>query len=59
MQKFYTDKDPYYAMLETYIDKNQNQIIQETQAYLDSYSNGIIPDFSTNIDGIISTLNAS
>lgn len=56
LRKFYTDKDPYYQMLEAHIDKNVKTIISEAQAYLDEYEKGNKPDFCTDIDGIIKAL---
>lgn len=40
-----------------YIDKNSKQIIDECQRYLDLYSQGIKPFFSTDLDYLIAQLN--
>ena len=44
-------------LIQTIIDKNSKQIVDECQRYLDLYSQGIKPDYSTDIDYLIEQLN--
>ncbi|NGQ96840.1 hypothetical protein G3578_16870 [Brevibacillus sp. SYP-B805] len=56
LQKFHTDKDPYYQMLVKFIDKRKKQIITEAQEYLDKYESGYRFEYATDIHGIYLTL---
>lgn len=53
LEKFYTDKDPYYQKIDSIIINNKNVIISEAQKYLDDYANGNINQYATDIDSII------
>lgn len=54
--KFNKDKDRYYQLLDSIINKNIKQIIQEAQDHLINYENGVRLDYSTNIDRIYCAL---
>ena len=55
VNKFYTD-NLYYSVIKAIIDKNEKQIIRECQAYLKAYENGKKPNYSTDIDLLLSIL---
>jgi hypothetical protein len=53
---FHTENNVYAAMIKAIIDKNEKRIVAACQAYLDRYSSGDIPQFSTDIDFLISQM---
>lgn len=56
LQKFHTDKDPYYQMLTDYVNKRTKQIINEAQEYLSKLESGLRMNFATDIQAMILTL---
>ena len=54
--RYRTEGNEFSTLIQTIIDKNSKQIIKECQTYLDSYSKGIHPNFSTNIDYLLHQL---
>lgn len=50
---FHIDNNPYSAIIKGIIDKNEKKIISDCQTYLNNYSSGIHPAFSTDIDKLI------
>lgn len=52
LEKFHTDKDPYYRMLVDFVYKNRNAIINQAQTYIDNYIKGIRPPYCTDIHEI-------
>ena len=47
----------FAILIQNIIDKNSKKIIDECQQYLNLYSQGIKPVYSTNIDYLIEKLN--
>lgn len=47
----------FATLIQNIIDKNSRQIVDECQQYLDLYSHGIRPAYSTDIDYLIEQLN--
>ena len=47
----------FAILIQNIIDKNSKKIIDECQQYLNLYSQGIKPAYSTNIDYLIAKLN--
>ena len=56
IQKFYIDNNLTLMRSEKIIQKNEKQIIQQAQAYLDKYSLGVRSSYATNIDRLLSYL---
>ena len=47
----------FATLIQNIINKNSKQIVNECQRYLDLYSQGIKPTYSTDIDYLIEQLN--
>jgi hypothetical protein len=56
LERFRTDGDTYYEMLHAIIERDLSTIIQEAQEYLRRYEEGIVVNYSTNIQGIFSAI---
>ena len=54
--RYRTDGNRFATLIQTIIDKNSKQIVNECQRYLDLYSHGIKPLYSTDIDHLIEQL---
>ena len=55
--RYRTEGNSFAMLIQNIIDKNSKQIIDECQRYLDLYSQGIKPVFSTDLDYLIAQLN--
>ncbi len=55
--RYRTDGNIFATLIKNIIDKNSKQIVAECQRYLDLYSKGIKPQYSTDIDYLIEQLN--
>ena len=55
--RYRTDGNIFATLIKNIIDKNSKQIVTECQHYLDLYSEGIKPQYSTDIDYLIEQLN--
>ena len=55
--RYRTEGNSFAMLIQNIIDKNSKQIIDECQQYLDLYSQGIKPVFSTDLDYLIAQLN--
>lgn len=51
--RYRTDGNIFATLIKNIIDKNSKQIVAECQRYLDLYSEGIKPQYSTDIDYLI------
>ena len=54
--RYHTEGNNFATLIQSIIDKNSKQIVTECQHYLDLYSQGIRPNFSTNIDYLLDQL---
>lgn len=54
--RYRTEGNNFATLIQSIIDKNSKQIVTECQHYLDLYSQGIRPNFSTNIDYLLDQL---
>ena len=54
--RYRTDGNRFATLIQTIIDKNSKQIVNECQRYLALYSQGIKPLYSTDIDYLIEQL---
>ena len=54
--RYRTEGNNFAMLIQTIIDKNSKQIVDECQRYLDLYSQGITPAYSTDIDYLIEQL---
>jgi hypothetical protein len=54
--RYRTEGNSFATLIQTIVDKNTKQIVQECQAYLDAYAAGIHPAFSTDLDYLLSQL---
>lgn len=54
--RYRTEGNVFATMIQNIIDKNSKQIISECQAYLDDYVAGKRPNYSTDIDYLLSKL---
>ena len=54
--RYRTDGNRFATLIQTIIDKNSKQIVNECQRYLDLYSQGIKPLYSIDIDYLIEQL---
>ena len=54
--RYHTDGNAFATLIQNIIDKNSKQIVCECQRYLDLYSQGNKPAYSTDIDYLISQL---
>mgnify|MGYP003560878990 FL=1 len=55
--RYRTEGNSFAMLIQNIIDKNSKQIVDACQRYLDLYSQGIRPTYSTNIDYLIEQLN--
>lgn len=55
--RYRTNGNIFATLIKNIIDKNSKQIVAECQRYLDLYSEGIKPQYSTDIDYLIEQLN--
>ncbi len=56
LRKYHTEGNQFATLIQTIIDKNTKIIVDECQAYLDAYAKGHHPQFSTDIDYLLSQL---
>lgn len=54
--RYRTKGNAFATLVQTIIDKNSKQIIQECQNYLTSYEQGIKPLYATDIDYLLTQL---
>lgn len=54
--RYRTEGNSFALLIQKIIDANEHQIVNECQRYLDHYSSGEQPPFSTNIDALLSIL---
>lgn len=54
--RYRTEGNTFATLIQSIIDKNAKEIIDNCQKYLDDYANGIRPAFSTDIDLLIEKL---
>ena len=54
--RYRTDGNAFAMLIQQIIDKNTKQIVLECQQYLDDYAAGKHPQFSTDIDFLLSVL---
>lgn len=54
--KYRTNGNASATLYKSIICKNAKQIVTQCQAYLDDYANGVRPQYSTNIDYLLSVL---
>lgn len=54
--RYRTEGNVFATMIQNIIDKNSKQIISECQAYLDEYAAVKRPNYSTNIDYLLTKL---
>ena len=55
--RYRTEGNSFAMLIQNIIDKNSKQIVDACQRYLDLYSQGIRPTYSTDIDYLIEQLN--
>lgn len=55
--RYRTEGNQFATLIQNIIDKNSKQIINDCQRYLDLYSQGFCPPYSTDIDYLINLLN--
>lgn len=55
--RYRTDGNAFAMLIQQILDKNTKQIVLECQQYLDDYAAGKHPQFSTDIDFLLSVLN--
>nr|WP_111570808.1 type III toxin-antitoxin system ToxN/AbiQ family toxin [Halanaerobium saccharolyticum] len=58
LEKFNIEGNKHYKLIENVIKKNEKEIVEKAQKYLDKYQNGYKHRFATNIDRIYLTINA-
>lgn len=56
--RYRTEGNAFATTIQSVIDKNERRIVAECQKYLDDYSNGHRPPFSTDLDLLISILDS-
>ena len=56
LRRYRTEGNQFATLIQTIIDKNTKTIVDDCQAYLDAYANGHHPQFSTDIDYLLSQL---
>lgn len=54
--RYRTEGNSFAMLIQSIIDKNTKRIVNDCQAYLDSYSVGHKPQFSTDIDYLLSRI---
>ena len=55
--RYRVEGNRFATLIQNIIDKNSKQIVDKCQQYLDSYSQGLKPAYSTDIDYLIEQLN--
>lgn len=55
--RYRTEGNSFATLIQNIIDKNSKQIVDACQRYLDLYSQGTRPTYSTDIDYLIEQLN--
>lgn len=55
--RYRTEGNAFATLIQAIIDRNSKQIVEECQKYLELYSQGIHPDYSTDIDFLLQKLN--
>ena len=56
--RYRTDGNEFARLIQQILDKNTKQIVLECQQYLDDYAAGKHPQFSTDIDFLLSVLHS-
>ena len=56
--RYRTEGNEFSTLIQSIINRNEKQIVSECQDYLTKYENGLRPQFSTDIDYLLSVLNA-
>ena len=56
LRRYRTEGNQFATLIQTIIDKNTKTIVDDCQAYLYAYANGHHPQFSTDIDYLLSQL---
>jgi hypothetical protein len=56
LRRYRTEGNQYASLIQTIIDKNIKTIVEDCQSYLDAYASGCHPQFSTDIDYLLSQL---
>lgn len=56
MIRYRTAGNSFAMLIKSIIDRNTKRIVNDCQAYLDSYSSGNKPQFSTDIDYLLSQI---
>ena len=56
LRRYRIEGNQFATLIQTIIDKNTKTIVNDCQAYLDAYTNGYHPQFSTDIDYLLSQL---
>ncbi len=55
-RRYRTEGNQFATLIQAIIDKNTKIIVDDYQAYLDAYAKGHHPQFSTDIDYLLSQL---
>ncbi len=56
LRRYHTKDNQFATLIQAIIDKNTKIIVDECQAYLNAYAKGHHPQFSTDIDYLLSQL---
>lgn len=56
LRRYRTEGNQFATLIQTIIDKNKKTIVNNCQAYLEAYAKGHHPQFSTDIDYLLSQL---
>ncbi len=56
LRRYRIEGNSFATLIQTIIDKNKKSIVDNCQAYLDAYAKGYHPQFSTDIDYLLSQL---
>lgn len=56
LRKYHIEGNQFAMLIQGIIDKNTKIIVDDCQAYLDTYAKGNHPQFSTDIDYLLSQL---
>lgn len=56
LQKYNTDNDPFFKLIQGIVEKNRNEIIAGAQAYLTKYEAGERTSYCVDIDKICSAI---
>ena len=54
--RYRTENDEFATIVQSVVNQNEKRIITECQKYLDDYSNGYRPLYSTDIDLLLTIL---